>query len=245
MKEIKIVPVFNQEIAGVWTEWMDVRRAAWRYALKKFPDDVSDAHVLDMWKQNWANRHLYNFAFAAYDGDKLVGFLNGYKQKDVAYIANVFVLPEYQSHRIGTRLLAQAEIASCFGCKTMELTALATKQTKSFYAKYGFKPELPGSQVYRYKIRCFAQCNILPVFKPLPKLTRACSDIAESMNSVFDNRMIAKAHLPMFAYFDSAGNLQGYIVAPAPGVSPQACVLPHYGKTFITRMLYRAMDNFR
>ena len=72
MSEIKILPIFNQSAPGVWDDMLRVRIAAMQYNYNIRLTDEELADAMSDFQKSW--RQLsHNFAFGAYDGDRMVG----------------------------------------------------------------------------------------------------------------------------------------------------------------------------
>ncbi|MBQ2017639.1 MAG: GNAT family N-acetyltransferase, partial [Alphaproteobacteria bacterium] len=124
MSEIRILPIFNQSAPGVWDDMLRIRIATMRhnYNIKLTDQEISEA--MAEFQQSW-KRLSFNFAFGAYDDGKMVGCISGDVQNKTAFIRHLYVLPEYQGQRIGSRLLNEAEIATSVSARQTDIVALA------------------------------------------------------------------------------------------------------------------------
>lgn len=74
---------------------------------------------------------------AAYDGDKLVGFIRAVGDgQTIVFVQDIIVLPEYQRQGIGTQLL-QAIMDKYQAVYQLELLTDNTEKTKAFYRSLG------------------------------------------------------------------------------------------------------------
>lgn len=74
---------------------------------------------------------------AAYDGDKLVGFIRAVGDgQTIVFVQDIIVLPEYQRQGIGTQLL-QAILDKYQDVYQLELLTDNTEKTKAFYHSLG------------------------------------------------------------------------------------------------------------
>ena len=93
-QEVSILPVFNQAATNVWRDFFNIRKACmsaiYNYNLQK-----SDCeNEIKEYKYNWEKKN-FNFAFAAYIHNRMVGFIQGDSSMNTAYIRNLYVRPEY------------------------------------------------------------------------------------------------------------------------------------------------------
>lgn len=200
MSDISIFPIFNQDAPGVWDDFLRIRIAPMQnYDLPMSDDDVANA--AQEYTDNW--RHYSgNFAFGAYDGQNMVGFVNGVVHKNIAHLQQLHILPEYQRQRLGIRLLSAAQGASSvMSARRMELTSLS--RARQFYERMGF--DALSWTKYQKKLSQ-PHSDLVPVFHCVPGLARACGI------SVADMRQINKLHLPMFVSYDHNSNINGYII---------------------------------
>ena len=133
--EIIISPIFDQK-KNFWENFVRIEGLC--YAQQGF--SLSDKEVRDMIQsfENQWKTVKYHFAFAAYDGAKMVGFANGYREnKSDMYLHNLCVDPEYQGYGIGTDLLKQSEKAAQL--KTQNMTVVVSRPEEiGFYKKHGY-----------------------------------------------------------------------------------------------------------
>ena len=118
--DIQIFPVFDQSAPGVWYDFASIRTES---AVVKYPSlatQESIAGYLEDCESSWKKKS-FNFAYAAYHDDKMVGFIQGDVVDRVGYIRDLFVLPEYQKMRdsllaflIQTNFSKKQYFHSCF-----------------------------------------------------------------------------------------------------------------------------------
>ena len=138
MTDVNVYPIFNQRTPGIWDDFSRIRGAAVR---DLGPNAWSDDVAREFYK-TLAVELPYSFAFGAWDGGDMVGFVQGTIQKQQATINCLYVLPDYQSARIGGRLLHQAETAATIGAKWVDLVALP--RAENFYRRHARGGALPG-----------------------------------------------------------------------------------------------------
>lgn len=91
----------------------------------------------------------HSIPFGAYDGDRQVGFARVITDHAVfAYLADVFVIPEYRGRGIGKALmghiLAHPDLAG------LRVFLLRTRDAQGLYARFGFGPlPDPGEMMAR------------------------------------------------------------------------------------------------
>ncbi len=85
-------------------------------------------------------REMKRMAFSGWDdGVGLVGVMGLEQVKDVSLIRHAYVLPEFQKHGIGSKLLEHA-VSSFAGSRLLVGTWADAYWALSFYEKHGFKP---------------------------------------------------------------------------------------------------------
>jgi len=110
---------------------------------KDYPSDYIEnavaEHSPEQISKNIADAHCY----AVCDGEKIVGTgsITGYWGSTVeSYLMTIFVLPEYQGHGIGTRIIETLESDEYF--KRAYRTEVAASITaERFYRKLGYEPK--------------------------------------------------------------------------------------------------------
>lgn len=97
MKDITILPIFNQSVPGIWDRFVNIRTNAMRgvYNYKTTPAD--DTNLLKELKKDF-NYCGYNFAFGAYYKKNMIGFIQGNCSHKKAIIKNLYV--RYQTRNI-------------------------------------------------------------------------------------------------------------------------------------------------
>lgn len=204
MTEVRIFPIFDQSAPGVWDDLLRIRVAAMLHNYNVRLSDQQLAEALQEFQKSW-KRLSFNYAFGAYDGDKMVGCISGDVQKRTAFVRHLYVLPECQGHHIGARLLSAAEHAtSIVACKT-DIVALV--KAEQFYVHQGYSSPM-GTNNY-FKNLTAPKCLTVPVFHLVPAVTRASAgfycDSASGMPSV---EQVNSLHAPVFADYDVKSNLR-------------------------------------
>lgn len=245
MSDISILPIFNQSNPNVWDDFLYIRAAAFRHSCgyimtdKDYDDALKD--FLDGWR-----RRKFNFAFGAYDDADMVGFIQGDCMDNVATIRSLYVLPEYTSQKIGSRLLKSAENAGAFGAKMLDLISLPRAQ--KFYERYNYTPIYHGSNHYIKDITNETRtcCSVVPVFKSTPSITRMCKRITSFTGNDFNPSHINVNHMPMFVYLDSDFTIQGFAIStPTDTDSVQIHIAPNQPQTYMTRKLNNKFNELK
>ncbi|MBR5625368.1 MAG: GNAT family N-acetyltransferase [Alphaproteobacteria bacterium] len=204
MKDISIRPIFKSDQPKIWDDFWAVRVATLRdtysMALTSFQHFAAFEEFWESYRNN-----SFCFAFAAYDGDKVVGCVNGDALHGNAYIRHLYVLHEYQHMRIGLRLLKQAEKASSLVAKNINLIAM--DQAKPFYIKNGYRLGETNNRFVR-SLSDVGHLATIPVFHCTTKLAKAC----EKLSAEFDSEMINAMDSPMFVYCNDRGSIDGFSV---------------------------------
>ena len=239
MKDITILPVFNQSVPGVWDRFLNIRMNAMRevYNYKTTPAD--DTNLLKELKKDFTCCG-YNFAFGAYYKKKMIGFIQGNCVNKQALIKNLYVLPKYMRQKVGFRLLNQAEKALCLNANHIELVSLAKAQ--KFYENNSFKPILAGGNHYIKFVESKPKCDILPIFRVSNALRCVCSQITEESTDAFS--CLRKAHVPVFVYLDIKSKVQGFVIGNEQVDGCKAFVVPGQS-SFLKDMLIRKFNFYK
>ncbi len=208
MSEIKILPIFNQSAPGVWDDMLRVRIAAMRHNYNVRLTEKDIANAISDFQTAW-RRLSYNFAFAAYDGDKMVGCLNGDIQKQIAYIRHLYVLPEYQGQQLGAGLLRAAEKATSVLAHQTDIISLGGAE--KFYRHMGYNSPI-GTNNYTKKLSA-PKCATVPIFHCTPSFARGCDKLLCGMGKMVDRSRINHEHLPVFAGYDVDSALRAVCVS--------------------------------
>lgn len=239
MKDITILPIFNQSDPGVWDRFLNIRMNAMRevYDYKVTPED--DEATLKELKKDFTYCG-YNFAFGAYDKTNLIGFIQGNCVHKKALIKNLYVLPNYMRQKVGFRLLNQAEKALCLNAKHIELVSLASAQ--KFYENNSFKPILAGGNHYIKFVDSKPKCDILPMFGVSNALRCAYSQITEESTNALS--YLRKAHVPVFGYLDIKSEVRAFIIGNHQNDGCKIFVVPGQS-SFIKDRLIREFNFYK
>lgn len=204
MAEIKIFPIFNQSVPGVWDDFLHIRACAMRanYNINLTPSEISVYHR--EYSYNWAHYGV-NFAYGAYDGTEIVGFSRGYCNRNVANLSCLYVLPEYQHSGIGRRLLRHVE--TDMGIIGRRLNLISLSHAERFYQKNNYSPIFIGSNNYRKFIKV-PHCACVPVFGKSARVFRACQQLSPN----FDIDAFMGNNFPTFIYLDENGRIASSLV---------------------------------
>ncbi len=208
MKYINIVPIFNQKAPLVWSTIAAIQAAAMKAVHRYETSCEESAQTIAELNDAW-HRFKTCFAFAAYDGDKMVGCIDGVVKKKVASVNGLYVLPQYHRMGIGGRLLASAERAASLVADDMELVILS--RVRPFYEQRGYTRVERTDNLYRKSIAGAQFDAALPLFGCSPKLAQQCSDIAVAYDVQFTAASVNMAHMPTFVQLDKDMGLSGYI----------------------------------
>lgn len=209
MSEIILKPIFNQSES--WIDFINVGAASRLGTYNMVTTDDKYVYRMDEYKKNW-KRRSFNFAFGAYDSSKMVGFVQGYCLDRVGHIAELYMLPDYQGLKIGSRLLTMAENVAVYGANRMELTALGTQRALSYYPKRGYTIfVMPNG--FEKKLVTRPHCQTVPVFRVTRPIAGACAKIASVYGDTFDAKQINSSHAPMFIYSNINGDITGFGVS--------------------------------
>lgn len=209
MKDIKIIPIFDQSAPGVWESFAHICSDTMRtnYNYKMDCDEINEE--IDKNRRHW--RHGTHFAFGAYDGNKMIGYIQGDTTGRWATIQSLYVLFEYQKMHIGRRLLHQAENVAPLLANNIKLVSLS--KAESFYRACGYKNTYSNN--YTKEIPDLPRCRCLPIFK----CNNAMADRLRRVDASFDPAMVKEQHLPVFAYFDFSSHIIGVGVGDRISVS--------------------------
>ena len=213
MNEIKIFPIFNQSAPGIWDDMLRVRIAAMRHNYNICLTDKELSNAMSEFQQSW-QQLSHNFAFAAYDGDRMVGCLNGDVQQQAAYVRHLYVLPEYQGRQIGASLLRMAENTISLSAYKIGLIALAGAER--FYRHMGYASPV-GTNNY-VKTLSAPKCRTVPVFYCAPSFVRACGKLPYGTGNISDWKRVNREHLPVYAECDVNSALRVVGVSAAPDI---------------------------
>ncbi len=197
MSEIKVFPIFNQAAPGIWDDMLRVRIAAMRHNYNIRLTDKELADAISEFQKSW--RQLsHNFAFGAYDGDKMIGCINGDVQKKTAFIRHLYVMPEYQGQHIGAALLQAAEKSASISAHYSELVSLANAE--KFYLRMGYSSPV-GTNNYQKKLSA-PRCCTVPVFYCAPSFKRGVGALRYGDADVSVCNQINENHLPVFSEYN-------------------------------------------
>ena len=238
MSDIKIFPIFNQAAPGVWDDMLRVRIAAMQhnYNLRLTDNDIANA--MSDFQTAW-KRLSHNFAFAAYDGDKMVGCLNGDIQNKTAYIRHLYVLPEYQGQRVGAGLLHAAEKATSVSARQTDIVSLGGAE--KFYRRMGYTSPI-GTNNYVKKLSA-PKCATVPIFHCAPSFARACDKLLHGTGKMTERSHINREGLPVFADYDINSTVRAVCVSENGAVVIRTnCGL---SDDWAYRNMQRVMNNYQ
>ncbi len=243
MSDITIFPIFNQAVPRVWDDFIRIRIAAMRvnYNLEMTADDI--AHAMQEMQSAW-NHYAFNFAFGAYDGADMVGCIHGDCSQRVASIRHLYVLPEYQGLRIGSRLMSAAEAAVSVAANKLDLVALG--HAEDFYKKRGCTSPL-NTNVFVKDIVGGGRCQAVPLFWCPTSVSRACDDLSRVSNCTFDAGRVNQEHRPTFVYRDVNSNIVGYGIVGTNSNNTddvRVCTQFQHAASFVLRRLNNVVNGY-
>ncbi|MBO5947174.1 MAG: GNAT family N-acetyltransferase [Alphaproteobacteria bacterium] len=233
MNQIKIVPIFDQTAPGVWDDFLRIRATAMEcnYNYELSSDELERA--LSEYKNEY-QRASYNFAFGAYDNKKMVGFIRGNGVRSTATIKCLYVLPDYQKHRIGHNLLSTAERSIAPAYKNIELISLW--HAEKFYQHHNYTTKY-GTNTYIKRVDN-PHCYDVPLFGFPARIKRMCSNIFPDL----DVSVFIAPNTPLFAHFDIKGNIDGMLIG-----APQSnrAIVSRAKDDWTKKYLTRTFDNYK
>ena len=202
-QEIKIVPIFDQMASPkIWQDFarLEILCRTVEYGYEKKSND--EQKIIDGYKGVWEQRQ--NIAFAAYDGEEMIGFAKCHStdDKDEIYFSDLYVNPQYKGFGIGKQLLKQRERASGLFYKYASLLALNEKVVP-FFAKQGFKN---GDNRYMKKDLPKHMVGVVPVFKSL-------HGMRVKIKVDYDKNIVKQCkNQPVFVYVTYTGDIDAIAV---------------------------------
>ena len=234
-KNITFSPIFDQSVGAVWFNFVRIETLCnLKYGYK-----VNKETKIDMYNRNvneW-NKQKYCFAFGAYAGDKMVGFVSGYREnKKEMYLHNLYVMPEYEGQGIGKALLEQSERNASMVADTM--TIISLEGALGFYEKCGYS--------IRDKRNCEKKLpkgviGVVPVFKSIDSLHGAKINVDIDIKEFEQYK-----NVPMFAYVSLGREIDGIAVKTKAGETKVWTNLAKSGmKDFYEKKLLAALAKVR
>ena len=204
-----IVPIFNQSVPGVWEDFAAIRADAMR---RDYPSSLpSQDNMKALWEREW-KLYRNSFAFAAYRGGKMVGFVRGWCQNGVASLENLFVLRRAQGRGIGVRLMNHAEKTAAIHARRIELRALQFARTfytnRMGYTAVGMTPE---HNLFEKPLRRGGDLIPVSVFNVSPTIASQCATL--SMDYDFDASDIRRNHRPLAIVMGTDARVRGFAIA--------------------------------
>lgn len=239
MKHIWIVPLFNQT-PFFWSEFVSIQNKSMQgsYGYVATPEEA--AFEISKLNSSW-RRFSSHFAFGAYDGNRMVGFINGVISRNVATVKGLYVLPAYQKRGAGARLLSAAERAASIHVNSMEL--FAVDGAAGFYEARKYTVA-PSTGQHAKSMRGAMEDIVVPVFYCRPDMARHYQGLAAGYDLEFDADDVNVRHMPMFVYVDGFGCHTGYILGRAVNGDirvRQLCVHPGAASADVVRRLMESM----
>lgn len=210
MSNIKLYPIFNQSIPGIWDDLLHIRIITMRESYNIKMSDADIVRAMNEFQNSW-RRLSFNFAFGAYDDNKMIGCVSGDVQQRVGYIRHLYVLPEYQGKHIGLRLLNAAQVASSIMANKTDVVSLPGAEP--FYRAQGYRSPV-GTNAY---IKPIGQprCQTVPIFHCTPSIARKCNTMCTDRDSAPLSEKINTDRVPAFAYYDIESRITACgIIAP-------------------------------
>lgn len=203
MSDIRIIPIFDQSVPGIWDDFLHIRAASMEFNYNYELESDELARALSEYKQEFKSKS-YNFAFGAYDDAKMVGFIRGYGARNVATIKCLYVLPSHQRQHIGHNLLLSAERSIAPAYKNIELLSLW--HAENFYKAHKYT-SIYGANTYAKKIE-LPHCADVALFGFPARIARMCAPLSHGL----DISALIVPHAPLFAYFNVDATAEGLLV---------------------------------
>ena len=204
--EIKIIPVFDQRQRGIWRDFTRIEMLCDRekYRCNMNTEDenrIYYGHIL-----NWTGQKN-NFAFAAYDGVKMIGFASGYlANSSDMYLQNLYVEPKYNGMGIGGHLLEHAE--NCANLVAKNMTLISLNGAISFYKQHGYINYDNRNMLKKLPLQIL---GTIPVFKPMGRLNA-------KIKTEFDKAVVKECkNRPVFVYVSQNREIDGIAVKTKSG----------------------------
>jgi GNAT superfamily N-acetyltransferase len=147
--------------------------------------------------------------WVAEEGDQIVGFAFSWICGDLWFLAQLFVSPDHQGHRIGHELLKRTlDHAQGGGAKTRALITFAfNRVSQALYIRHGLLPQIP---LYFVSATPDAPADRLPVARlrhvPLQETVSALKDLAQ-----IDFNVLGTSREKHHRYLMSSGAMQGVL----------------------------------
>lgn len=240
---INIFPIFNQAAPGVWNDFANIQLNALSYNYGYSAGIYDGNSLIRIWRGDW-DRTTHNYAFGAYNGGRMVGYIRGLVYDSETCVNDLYVLPPYQGMHVGRRLLDAAERVAALCTGRIYLYPL--KNAVNFYRACGYCSD--ENDVDMCKLPDLSACRFtaVPVFKSVSCISNPCSSIAKRYNATYSGPLIVREHLPAFVYVDAYGKIRGYLVGVQhkPGIYriTQSYAVPH--SDYAMRTLNDAFDAF-
>lgn len=211
MSNIQIVPIFDQGRPLIWDDFIHIRAAAMEFNYDYELETEEQLKILSEYQDEYKNKS-YNFAFAAYDNTKMVGFIRGNGKNNTATIKCLYVLPAYQGQHIGRTLLQIAEYSIAPAYKNIELISLW--HAENFY-KHNQYTTINGVNKFS-KTVTNAHCRDVPLFGFPACIAKQCANLLSAM----PESVRIEPHAPLFSHFDENGKISGVLIANSDSISP-------------------------
>lgn len=199
----KIIPIFNQKAENVWPDFVRIAITCNKQlGYDGGKNGYNEQKILQNMEKDWKNKD-YNFAFAAYQNTRMIGFAKGcLNTKYEMLFDNLYVLPEYQCMGVGTQLAKAVEYYSFIVAHKIVLTAFI--ESVMFWGKREYAVSGIGNAINMEKnVLGLREC-VVPVFQWKPDIFCVKDDVGIK-NSVF----MENKYQPLFAYIGNTGNIDG------------------------------------
>ncbi len=242
MSEIIIRPIFNQSVPGIWDDFIRIYSTALYeiYGIRTTDKDIATKR--GEYQKAWTKKPGC-FAFGAYDGKDMIGFVTGATAAARSELVDLFLLPGYQGCGIGSNLLKSAENAVSLHDNKLYLISMGYGRLLDYYKSHGYKT-LYADNVFVKDLKK-PNCYVTPVFSLSKRICKYCTSIATQSNTVFYDGWVNDLHSPMFVYVDVNFDIQGYAIANDAGVIKQYAIASRQPADFISRRLAEKITQFQ
>lgn len=203
--DYEIVPIFNQKKENIWSDFIRIAIVCNKQLGYNAKNGYNEKKILQNMSQNWDMKQ-YNFAFAAYHQNHMIGFAKGWLNKKCEMLFdNLYVLPEYQGMGIGSQLAKAVENAAVMVSDHIVLVAFI--ESMFFWIKKGY---INTGLITMSKFLSLPRNTVVPVFQ-------WNKDNFRFKMFVEDTVFAKNKNQPMFACFDDKGNIGGVAIQTKDG----------------------------
>ncbi len=233
--EIQLFPIFNHTAPDVWDDFCNVKLQAWRGTYGIQTSDQDRKNTMTEFRK-WVARDAHTFAFGAYAGTQLVGYIRGTQRTTKIVCHDLYVLPEFQRMRIGRRLMGAVE--QTYKLNTNRIQLLAMGYSGTFYQKLGFGAPAHDDNYVKI-LKKTSVYGTIPVFKATEGLMKDCATFNTVHNLELNKQQINDNRAPMFVYYDEGHHVDGWATMSHDGSQTQI----HAANPWAQKQLTKAINH--